>query len=214
MKTYHGDRTTHGCVVTVDGKPLIPRSDLSGNATTAFDWGYVGGGQLSLALLADHFGDDRKAKAMAEAFEKGVVAVLHRHRWTMTASDMAAALAPLVGVDGERALDNPRGAPVAFVGLPLQAGDTPQARAAPAAGAKNRVADDLVNAANQVADVAWAAAVAAQQTAAHARDKPADEAMNSANRDADKKAYDANLAADKATALAHAAVRDAKRATT
>ena len=47
MKTYHGDRTQQGCVVTVDGKPLLPRSDLSGNATTAFDWGYAGGGQLS-----------------------------------------------------------------------------------------------------------------------------------------------------------------------
>src|SRR5437588_10637045 len=134
MKTYHGDRTQHGCVVTVDGKPLLPRSDLSGNATTAFDWGYVGGGQLSLALLADYFGDDRKAKAMAEAFEKAVVAELHRHRWTMNESDMAAALAPLLGVESERAVDVQQGAGAGFVDLPIPAAQATGV----AAGAKNK----------------------------------------------------------------------------
>ncbi len=52
MRTYRGKRTDVGCEVTVDGKPLPMRSDLSGNATTPYDWGYVGAGQLSLALLA------------------------------------------------------------------------------------------------------------------------------------------------------------------
>ena len=37
MRTYHGQRTARGCEVTVDGRPLRMRSDLSGNATTAFD---------------------------------------------------------------------------------------------------------------------------------------------------------------------------------
>jgi hypothetical protein len=37
MRTYQGERTEDGCVVTVDGRPLRMRSDLSGNATTAFD---------------------------------------------------------------------------------------------------------------------------------------------------------------------------------
>jgi hypothetical protein len=40
------------------------RSDLSGNATTAFDWGLIGSGQLSLSLLSEFFGNDRKAKAL------------------------------------------------------------------------------------------------------------------------------------------------------
>ena len=65
MKTYHGQRTARGCDVTVDGKPLSLRSNLSGNATTQFDWGYIGAGQLSLAILSDFFGSDAKAKAMS-----------------------------------------------------------------------------------------------------------------------------------------------------
>jgi len=52
MKIYHGERTARGCEVTVDGRPLQMRSDLTGNATTAFDWGYIGTGQLSVALLS------------------------------------------------------------------------------------------------------------------------------------------------------------------
>src|SRR5579859_3090224 len=102
MKTYHGERTTHGCEVTVDLRPLRMRSDLSGNATTPFDWGYVGSGQLALALLADYFGNDVKAKAMAEVFEKHVIATLPEV-WTLTNYAIAEALAPLVGVDGARA---------------------------------------------------------------------------------------------------------------
>jgi hypothetical protein len=209
MKTYHGDRTTRGCIVTVDGKPLQPRSDLSGNATTAFDWGYVGGGQLALALLADYFGDDRKAKAMAEAFEKAVIAELHRFRWTMNESDMAAALAPLMGVDGERALDTRPGAGTSFAELPVQ---TPQV-ASNSVDARNKATDDMVNAANRIADVARTVAVTAQRAAAHAHDKPADEAMSTANRAADHKAYAANRAADEAATQARKAVADAKGGT-
>jgi hypothetical protein len=102
MKTYHGERTVNGCEVTVNLRPLRMRSDLSGNATTPFDWGYIGGGQLSLALLADYFGSDRKAVAMAEVFEKHVIAILP-DVWTLTNYRIAKALAPLVGVDGARA---------------------------------------------------------------------------------------------------------------
>jgi hypothetical protein len=80
------------------------RSDLSGNATTPFDWGYIGGGQLSLALLADYFGSDEKAKAMAQTFEEHVIAVLPEV-WTMTSYRIAKALKSLVGVDGARAED-------------------------------------------------------------------------------------------------------------
>jgi hypothetical protein len=105
MKTYHGERTEDGCVVTVDGRPLRMRSDLSGNATTAFDWGYIGGGQLALALLSDFFGSDRKAIAMSEAFEQHVIAVLPVDSWTLTDCALATALEPLIGIDGARAGD-------------------------------------------------------------------------------------------------------------
>src|SRR5207302_1341139 len=93
VKTYHGQRTEQGCAVTVDGVPLRMRSDLSGNATTAFDWGFVGSGQLSLALLSDFLGDDERAKAMCQAFEEKVIADLPDRSWTMTDRDFAAALA-------------------------------------------------------------------------------------------------------------------------
>jgi len=107
MRTYHGERTEGGCRVTVDGRPLRLRSDLSGNATTAFDWGYVGSGQLSLALLSDFLGDDRRAEALVPEFEEAVIAELPHHSWTLTDSDLAAAIALLGGVDSDR-----KGAPV------------------------------------------------------------------------------------------------------
>src|ERR1041385_6015193 len=102
MRTYRGKRTERGCEVTVDGKPLRMRSNLSGNATTAFDWGYAGTGQLAVALLADLLGNDAKAKAMCEVFENAVVANLPHDSWSMTEYALATALAPLVGVDGAR----------------------------------------------------------------------------------------------------------------
>jgi hypothetical protein len=121
MKTYHGERTEEGCIVTVNGRPLRMRSDLSGNATTPFDWGFVGGGQLSLALLAEHFESDSKAKAMSAAFEEHVIATLPRQTWTLTGPALAKALAPLVGVDGARS-DDPEpdgGAGAAFGDMPV-----------------------------------------------------------------------------------------------
>src|ERR1700736_3932662 len=95
MRTYHGERTEQGCEVTVDGRPLRLRSDLSGSATTAFDWGYIGSGPLSLALLSDFLGDDRRAEALAPEFEEAVIAELPHDSWTLTDPDLAAAIAPL-----------------------------------------------------------------------------------------------------------------------
>jgi hypothetical protein len=101
MKTYHGERAARGCEVTVDGTPLQKRSDLTGNATTPFDWGYVGTGQLSVALLSDFLGDDSKA-------------------WTRTDRDFAAALEPFMDVDGKRALDDGGNAGAAFGDMPIE----------------------------------------------------------------------------------------------
>lgn len=144
MKTYHGERTETGCEVTVDGRPLAMRSDLSGNSTSAFDWGFVGGGQLSLALLSDFFGSDRKARAMCEVFEQHVIADLPKDSWTLTDYAVATALAPLVGVDGVRAADVEADgdAGVAFGDMPVAGPDPmPSLRAEDAAAAGAMVSE-------------------------------------------------------------------------
>ena len=132
MRTYHGERTEEGCTVTVDGRPLRMRSDLSGNATTAFDWGYAGTGQLSLALLSDFLGDDRQSERLYGAFERAVIAELPHDSWTLTDDDLAAAVAPLsVAAEGERidagAGGDGRSGGAAFGDMPVQtAGLIPQ----------------------------------------------------------------------------------------
>jgi hypothetical protein len=120
MRTYHGERNENGCVVTVDGKPLRMRSDLSGNATTAFDWGYIGSGQLSLSLLSDFFGSDVKARAMSDVFDQEILARLPEGSWTMTDYALTAALASLVGLDGARAddIEDDRKSSAAFGDMP------------------------------------------------------------------------------------------------
>lgn len=125
MKTYHGERTEQGCEVTVDGQPLRMCSNLSGNATTAFDWGYVGTGQLSLALLSNLLGNDTVAMSMSEAFEREVVAHMPHERWTMTDHDLSAALAPLVGLNGARAGEDETDATAgaAFGDMPVETDD-------------------------------------------------------------------------------------------
>jgi hypothetical protein len=100
------------------------RSDLSGNATTAFDWGYAGSGQLSLALLSDLLGDDRRAEALAPEFEEEVIANLPHSSWTLTDRDLAAAVAPLAGAEGDtagaRAGGGDDSAGAAFGDMPVQ----------------------------------------------------------------------------------------------
>lgn len=125
MKTYHGERTEQGCEVTVDGQPLRMCSNLSGNATTAFDWGYVGTGQLSLALLSNLLGNDTAAMSMSDVFEREVVAHMPHERWTMTDHDLSAALAPLVGLNGARAGEDETDATAgaAFGDMPVETDD-------------------------------------------------------------------------------------------
>ncbi|MBM3521778.1 MAG: hypothetical protein FJX57_02380 [Alphaproteobacteria bacterium] len=96
MKTYEGSRSLAGAVVTVDGKRLDPRFDLKTYSKAGFEWTYEGAGprQLALALLADHFGDDRKAMDRHEAFMCDVVAELD-NAWTLTSAEIDAALARL-----------------------------------------------------------------------------------------------------------------------
>lgn len=233
MKTYHGERTAQGCEVTVDGAPLRMCSNLSGNATTAFDWGYVGTGQLSLALLSNLLGNDITAMSMSGVFEREVVAYMPHERWTMTDHDFNDALAPLVGLNGARA--GGEGADVtpsaAFGDMPVESGDllpaTLKAEDASAnasmvsegghvdAPASLRIADatdaadEAVAVANHASDTAAAARAANEAT--RACDTPADEAMTTANRAADHEAYSTGRAAGKAVTVAREAIAEVKR---
>jgi hypothetical protein len=120
MRIYHGERLGEDCVVTVDGKPLALRSDLSGNATTAYDWGYIGTGQLASALLSDLLGDDLKARALYQAFEEKVVAELPHDHWAMTEYEFAAAMAPSEGAHDVYAPHDDEGAGAAFGDMPVE----------------------------------------------------------------------------------------------
>ncbi len=96
MKVYEGERNLSGALVTVDGAPLPPRLDLRRFNRTGFDWTYVGAAprQLSLALLADHLGDDGRALALCDGFMEAVVAHLD-NAWRLTSDDIAEALAAM-----------------------------------------------------------------------------------------------------------------------
>lgn len=98
MKTYVGGRSLAGAEVTVDGKPLDPRYDLKRLSPTGFEWTYEGNGpaQLSLALLADHLGDDARALALYEPFMRAVVAELD-NSWELTSAEIDAAIKTIGG---------------------------------------------------------------------------------------------------------------------
>jgi len=96
VKTYAGERTLAGALVTVDGAPLPPRLDLHAFNRTGFEWTYDGPGpqQLALALLADHLGDDARALALAKPFMQAVVSRLD-NAWVLTSDEIAEALSDL-----------------------------------------------------------------------------------------------------------------------
>lgn len=90
--TYSGTRRPNGMThVSVNGRPLDPRTDLRRESTTTFDWGYVGRGapaQLALAILADHLGDDRRAARYCDHFLRSVVRGLPSRSWLLTGSEI------------------------------------------------------------------------------------------------------------------------------
>lgn len=89
MKTYRGDRTIDGIVVTVDGEPLDPRLDLRVLSENGFEWSYEGAepAQLALAILADHWADDARALEHYETFMRRIVANFGND-WEMTSADI------------------------------------------------------------------------------------------------------------------------------
>lgn len=98
MKTYKGDRTIDGILVTVDDQPLDERVDLKAITDDGFEWSFEGpaSAQLALAILADHTGDDAKALSLHEAFMREIVANF-ANEWVMTSADVEAAVAALGG---------------------------------------------------------------------------------------------------------------------
>ena len=96
MKTYTGDRTIDGVVVTVDGKPLDDQTSRRLYSPNGFEWSYEGPepSQLAFAILVDHLGDDAAAAALQEKFMRAVVANFH-NEWEMTSADVDHVLSTL-----------------------------------------------------------------------------------------------------------------------
>ncbi len=93
-KTYEGQRTIDGIVVTVDGKPLDERTEIKRFTDYGFEWSYEGASpqQLALAILADHLGNDEQALSRSEAFMTSVIANLDND-WVLSSEEIAEALA-------------------------------------------------------------------------------------------------------------------------
>lgn len=93
MKTYQGDRTIDGIVVTVNGAPLPDHSEIETFSEDGFEWGFEGpaSAQLALAILTDHFGDGQRALALHQPFMREVVANF-ANEWVMTSDDVQAAV--------------------------------------------------------------------------------------------------------------------------
>ena len=93
MKTYAGDRTIDGILVTVDGEPLDQKLDVRRFSENGFEWTYEGAEsrQLALAILADHLGDADRAVGLVEPFTREIVAYFD-NTWEMTSDDVSAAV--------------------------------------------------------------------------------------------------------------------------
>lgn len=103
MKTYRGqlEDTGGGNVIVQNGDEVYPlplRLDLKNHSPTGFSWGYWGSGpsQLALALLVDHFGDDKKAIEFYQEFKRRVIGRLPKNEsWEMRSIDIARDLAAM-----------------------------------------------------------------------------------------------------------------------
>ena len=110
MKIYRGTRGPTGiAAVTVEDSTavssLAARRDLRNHSPDGLDWGYLGSGpsQLSLALLADHFGAGtgaiRLATTLYQDFKFALVARLPRDGWTLTGKQIGQELCRLATDD-------------------------------------------------------------------------------------------------------------------
>jgi hypothetical protein len=92
---YSGKRKRDGTtLVSVDGQALDLHANFRSQSATTFDWGYEGHGgpaQLALAILADHFDDDERARRHYEVFTHRVIRDLPEGDWTLTGAEISAA---------------------------------------------------------------------------------------------------------------------------
>ena len=95
MKTYQGERTFDGVLVTASGQSLQPRRDLKRFSENHFEWGYEGdeSRQLALAILADCEGDE-VALQNAESFMREIVANFS-NEWEITEDQVRQAVIDL-----------------------------------------------------------------------------------------------------------------------
>ena len=93
VKTYEGQRTIDGLVVTVDGRRLDEHYEVKRFTRYGFEWTYEGESpqQLALAILYDHLGDKERAVALSQPFMKTVVANFDQD-WTLTGGQIDAFL--------------------------------------------------------------------------------------------------------------------------
>jgi hypothetical protein len=93
MKTYAGQRTIDGLVVTVDGKRLDEHYEVKRFTKFGFEWTYEGESpqQLALAILFDYLGDGEKAIRLSGPFMTDIVANLD-NAWQISAEQIEAFL--------------------------------------------------------------------------------------------------------------------------
>ena len=93
MKTYAGQRTIDGLVVTADGKRLDEHYEIKRFTKFGFEWTYEGESpqQLALAILFDYLGDRERAIRLSEPFMKEIVANLDND-WTISSDQIEAFL--------------------------------------------------------------------------------------------------------------------------
>jgi hypothetical protein len=86
------------------GYLLDPRLDLRNHSSTEISWGSSGSGsaQLSLALLADALGDDRKAQAHYQEFKRKIIAPLEGDHFELSAEDIRQTVARIEAQRGRR----------------------------------------------------------------------------------------------------------------
>ena len=103
-KVYTGRRGPEGCVVWVidesgEPKPLNPCWELRNHSPTGFEWGYGGSGpaQLALAILADHFDNDRAALNLYQRFKWACIAQIRGASWSLSGEEIDNWLTQLSG---------------------------------------------------------------------------------------------------------------------
>ena len=103
MTVYCGARGPGGTQVLVDGVALEPRLDLVNHSPSGLEWGYGGSGpgQLALAILAHHAGDDYAVRHHQQ-FKWDMITPLQEASWQLTGAAVKAWCQRLESAPGPR----------------------------------------------------------------------------------------------------------------